>query len=248
MQPSTLERLPLFMTLGNLGKPSADQFSRTRKLIMVPMIFATHSDSEFIELLNQYWLEALKQVRNLESRLGSVSYVFHEGGVDDGEAGLISLEKGSPEVFQTIKEICSDGAVLCSLEDTELLLETLDLQRCLMIAQASQVVQSQLREWFLSARKRRYDSIASRIDGMLSEDQMAVLFIGQGHQVQFPGDLQVFYVAPPSLDAIDRWVRENDIPMSSTDVGAAEPDTSSGNSGNSGINGDPNGASGEHEE
>ena len=72
---------------------------------MVPMIFPTHSDAEFIELLNSYWLETLRQVRNLESRLGAVSYVFHEGGVDDGEAGLISLEKGSPEVFQTIKEI-----------------------------------------------------------------------------------------------------------------------------------------------
>ena len=214
---------------------------------MVPMVLPTHSDADFVELLNLYWLEALKQVRNLESRLGSVSYVFHEGGVDDGEAGLISLEKGSPEVFQTIKEICSYGAVLCALEETEVLLETLDLQRCLMIAQASQVVQSQLREWFLSARKRRYLGIAARIDGMLRKDEMAVLLIGQGHQVQFPADLQVFYVAPPSLDAIDRWVREHDIPVTSNEEDSTEADESLEDLETRDVEGDVRVDSGEHE-
>jgi hypothetical protein len=30
----------------------------------------------------------------------------------------------------------------------------------------------------------------------------------EGHQVQFPSDIQVFYVAPPSLDEIKRWLKE----------------------------------------
>ena len=32
----------------------------------------------------------------------------------------------------------------------------------------------------------------------------------EGHQVQFPVDIQVFYVAPPGLDEIKRWVRERE--------------------------------------
>ena len=34
------------------------------------------------------------------------------------------------------------------------------------------------------------------------------MFIREGHQVQFPSDIQVFYVAPPALDEIKRWLRD----------------------------------------
>ena len=30
------------------------------------------------------------------------------------------------------------------------------------------------------------------------------------HQVQFPPDIEVFYVAPPALDEIKRWFRTRD--------------------------------------
>jgi len=30
----------------------------------------------------------------------------------------------------------------------------------------------------------------------------------EGHQVQFPLDIQVFYVAPPGLDEVKRWLRD----------------------------------------
>ena len=32
----------------------------------------------------------------------------------------------------------------------------------------------------------------------------------ENHQVQFPPDVQVFYVAPPALDEIRRWLRERE--------------------------------------
>ena len=38
--------------------------------------------------------------------------------------------------------------------------------------------------------------------------EIGLLLIREGHQVQFPSDIEVFYIAPPSLDAIKRWVSE----------------------------------------
>jgi hypothetical protein len=32
----------------------------------------------------------------------------------------------------------------------------------------------------------------------------------ENHQVQFPPDVQVFYIAPPALDEIRRWLRERE--------------------------------------
>jgi hypothetical protein len=40
----------------------------------------------------------------------------------------------------------------------------------------------------------------------LNEGEAGILFIQENHQVQFPSDLQVFYVSPPGLDAIKRWI------------------------------------------
>ena len=33
----------------------------------------------------------------------------------------------------------------------------------------------------------------------------------EGHQVQFPADIEVFYVSPPGLDDIKRWLRTKEI-------------------------------------
>jgi hypothetical protein len=30
----------------------------------------------------------------------------------------------------------------------------------------------------------------------------------ENHEVQFPPDIQVFYIAPPALDEMKRWLRE----------------------------------------
>jgi hypothetical protein len=37
---------------------------------------------------------------------------------------------------------------------------------------------------------------------------VALLFIREGHLVQFPRDIDVFSVAPPALDEIHRWARD----------------------------------------
>ena len=92
------------------------------------------------------------------------------------------------------------------IEDEELLNETLDLQRCLMMPLMSQKVGTSLQEWFLDTLHKRYDHISSRIDETLKEGQAGLLLINERHQVQFPSDIEVFFVAPPALDEFHRWM------------------------------------------
>ena len=55
------------------------------------------------------------------------------------------------------------GAVLEATEDMDVLLETLDLQRCMMIPLASASVGSRLQEWHAESNRQRYEHIATNI-------------------------------------------------------------------------------------
>ena len=97
------------------------------------------------------------------------------------------------------------GAVLEPTEDMEVLLETLDLQRCMMIPLASPSVGSRLQEWHSDSNRQRYEHIANQIDSTLGENETGLLLISERHQVQFTDDIEVFYVSPPALDEYRRW-------------------------------------------
>ena len=56
--------------------------------------------------------------------------------------------------------------------------------------------------------QQRFDYIGKRISETLQENESGVLFISEGHRVQFPSDIQVFFVAPPALDALKRWISD----------------------------------------
>ena len=64
--------------------------------------------------------------------------------------------------------------------------------------------------FYAAASKKRNEYIAKRIDETLEADETGILFMREGHQVQFPSDIQVFYVAPPALDEIKRWLRDRE--------------------------------------
>ena len=64
-----------------------------------------------------------------------------------------------------------------------------------------------MQEWLNESNQNRYAHIAQRIDETLGEDETGLLLITERHQVQFPSDIEVFYVAPPALDEFRRWVQ-----------------------------------------
>jgi hypothetical protein len=61
---------------------------------------------------------------------------------------------------------------------------------------------------YQEANRQRDQVMVSRIDASLKDEEAALLIIGQEHALQFPNDIQVFYISPPSLDEIRRLLRE----------------------------------------
>ncbi len=202
------------MTLGSVGKAAASQFQGSRKLLLVPLVAAFRvtafgNDEELGLLVARYWEEAGQQVRGVEASVGLVAQVYHQGSVEEGDQGLASLEKGGSPAFALVKETCLRGARLRPSEDLDALIETVDLQRCLMMGLASPKVAGQVSEWYRDAEQRRYAAVAQCIDTTLEKDQVGLLVIAQDHHVQFPQDVQVIYVAPPSLNDVTRWFRDH---------------------------------------
>ncbi len=73
----------------------------------------------------------------------------------------------------------------------------------------NQKVFTQIYQSFTEASKKRNEYIIRQLDETLKADETGILFMREGHQLQFPPDIQVFYVAPPALDEINRWLRDH---------------------------------------
>ena len=140
--------------------------------------------------------------------MGSVNRIYHESITEAGEEGLKILEKLSPFSCQIASERCQRDAQLEAVEDMELVGESMDWERHLMMGFISQKVAKMVSEFFTEASRKRYEHIATRINETFKDDEVALLFIREGHLVQFPTDIEVFSVMPPVLDEIHRWLRD----------------------------------------
>ncbi len=124
---------------------------------------------------------------------------------EDGSKAIKELNDTSHKIIQT----CLDkGAQLEAVEESDLLTEFLDWSRCLVIGLQNQKVFTRVYDSYLEVSKKRNEYIAGKIDETLKTDETGILLMRENHQVQFPSDIQVFYVAPPALDEITRWLRE----------------------------------------
>jgi len=192
--------------LGRIQRPSASQYDGRRKLLLVPLVYGPQVDNpEGAAVLQNYWEQMRTQVEVLEVALGGLQHIYHESLTVGGNEGLEQLGAADQRSHGFIASKTTSGAVLEATEDMDVLLETLDLQRCMMIPLASTSVASKLQEWHSDSNRQRYEHIASRIDGTLGENETGLLLISERHQVQFPSDIEVFYVSPPALDEYRRW-------------------------------------------
>ena len=194
--------------LGRIDRPSAEQYRGRRKLLLVPLVYSPAADDPSgAAALQNYWEQAQTQVAALENALGGLQRIYHESITAGGDDGMAQLQAGDLRSHSFIAGKRESGAALEATEDMEILLETLDLQRCLMMPLTSPSVAARLQEWHAEANRRRYEHIASRIDSTLEEDGVGLLLISERHQVQFPPDIEVFYVSPPALDEFRRWLQ-----------------------------------------
>ena len=194
--------------LGRIQRPSASQYDGRRKLLLVPLVYGPQADNaEGAAVLQNYWEQMQTQVDALEGALGGLQHIYHESLTVGGDEGLEQLSAADQRSHGFVSGKTKAGAVLEPTEDMDVLLETLDLQRCMMIPLASTSVASKLQEWHSDSNRQRYEHIANQIDSTLGENETGLLLISERHQVQFPSDIEVFYIAPPALDDYRRWLQ-----------------------------------------
>ncbi len=192
--------------LGRITRPASDNYQGKRKLLLVPLLQlpapAEQLPADGVAVVGQYWEQVDTQVRAVQNALGSIARIYHESLPDGGSAGISYLEAMAQPSQPLVSGLLANGAALEPLESFELLAETMDLQRCLMAPLMSPTVAGRLQEWFAAASRRRYQAMSDAIDATLHADETGLLLVNERHQIQFPTDVEVIYIAPPALDEI----------------------------------------------
>lgn len=197
--------------IGRITRPATANYQGKRKLLLAPLVQLPlppdRVPAEGAAIMERYWEQVEAQVRAVQNALGSVKHIYHESLPEGGVEGLGYLEAGGQGSHALVSGLVAAGAALETAESMEILAETLDWQRCLMQPLMSREAPGRLQEWFADANRRRYGFIADAIDSSLGEDETGLLLINERHQVQFPRDLEVIYIAPPALDEFRRWLQ-----------------------------------------
>ena len=212
--------------LGKIEKPSLEEFRKGRKLYFVPLIYGgKESRVEYLERFNRYWNQVEDKMSALEMKLGKVAKIYHELVAVGGEEGIKTIKEINDKSYEIIKNRLDKGAQLEAAEEGELLTELMDWSRCLAVGLQSQKVFSTVYQSFTEKSKQRNEHIARQIDETLKADEIGMLFMREGHEVQFPEDIQVIYIAPPALDDIRRWLRDQETkPPSQAETKSEKPE------------------------
>ncbi len=195
--------------LGRVERPAADLFHSRRKLFVVFLVF-THDSApeEYKERCERYWQQVGEHLGNLEAKTGVARHIYHESVYEQGEEGLSSIEKTHPFSYALAKARCVEGANLEAMEDRELAAELSDWERFMVMGFASSKVGELVRDLYTQALKKHNEHVVNAIDSTLGAAEAGILFIREGHGLQFPRDIEVFSVVPPALDELHRWLRD----------------------------------------
>jgi hypothetical protein len=197
--------------LGKIEKPPVEDYRKGRKLFFIPLIYSGEdSPEDYLVKFNKYWEQVTKQLAELTLKLGEVNRIYHELVYLSGDEGSQAIKELSESSHRIIQTCLKKKAQLEAVEEGDILTEFMDWSRCLLIGLQNPQVVSRVYDAYVEAGKKRNDCIARRIDETLKENEIGILLMRENHQVQFPPDIQVFYVAPPALDEIKRWLRERE--------------------------------------
>jgi hypothetical protein len=197
--------------LGKMEKPSVEEFKTGRKLYFIPLVYSGKEASDgYLGKYNRYWEQVDSHTEELELKLGKVNKIYHEFVSVDGEDGVKAIAELNEKSCEIIKKRLEKGAQLEAIEQMELLTEFMDWTRCLALGLQNQNVLVQIYEFYVQASKKRNEHITQQVDETLKANEVGMFLMREGHQVQFPPDIQVFYVAPPALDELRRWFRDQE--------------------------------------
>ena len=195
--------------LGKIEKPEAKEFTSKKKLYLVSLLFSgKNAPEDYADKYRRYWQQVGEHVVNLEEMLGKVGHIYHESVYEAGKNGFEAMQKLNADSSRIAGEKSEGGALIEAIEDKALAEESMDWERFILMGFLSRKVAQQVSELYIEALRKRYEHIAGQIGETLGVDETGLLFIREGHMVQFPEDIEVFSVAPPALDEIHRWQRE----------------------------------------
>jgi hypothetical protein len=196
--------------LGHIERPSVESFGDERKLFVVPLILrGKDAPPDYCEKFDLYWQQVTEQLARLEERTGPVQCIYHEAIVAGGEEGLRIMDQMNAASCAIVRERYEKGARLEATDDRELAEESMDWERIMLGGFISEKVARMVSQFYVEAARKRYDHMAKRIHETLKPGERAILFITEGHALQFPGETQVFSVFPPALDQIHKWFRDS---------------------------------------
>ena len=195
-------------TLGKIDKPEVSMFAG-KKIIMVPLLFTPPTDNETLKgHVEKYWQEARTKVSELQDQMGAAKYVFHEMLVNDKDVKN-TVEAYGCSSYGIIEDAQKRGAELKIIEDKDLFEEFMDWNRILSTCGVStRKVYDKLTAELKDAGDRRNDAMYKKILDSIGENDIVILMLQEGHKIQFPNDINVFYVSPPALNDLEKYVRD----------------------------------------
>ena len=195
--------------LGQIQRPLADEFSGKRKLYCVANIYPVEeAENYYHELVRKYWDEVAQQIEKVEAA-GKVQKIFCEIIYQQGDEALNVLGTINERMLQIIKKKLEEGSTLIPLENKEILGPYTDWSNCLRVVFTKEVF-SKILEFYKEFSEKRLQHFMSVIDSNLAEAEAGLLFMKDEDRskLQFPKDIEVFLITPPSYDDIIRWFRE----------------------------------------
>jgi hypothetical protein len=194
--------------LGQVERPAAEEFVAKRKLYCVSNVYSLKDAPEdYKGLFEKYWDEVTRHLERLEV-VGKVRKIFCENITSPGEEAFEVLAKINERALQVIKEKIGEGAVLLPLETEEMLGPFLDWANCLNIVRTKEVFEK-IAGFYSELAGKRLQLAKEVIEGNLLEGEAGMLIMRDEDRMrlQFPPDIEVFLVTPPSYDDILKWFR-----------------------------------------
>ncbi len=196
--------------LGRIQKPGVDQFSGKRKLYCVASVYPVEdAPDDYKALVNKYWDEVVRQIEKIETA-GRAGKIFCELMSDQSDEDFDLLKRVNARAHQLVKQRLEQGDTLVPLESREITGPYTDWANCLRVVFTHEVFAKVL-EFFMEYSEKRFQQMIKRIDENLSEGEAGLLIMKDEDRakLQFPGDVEVFLITPPSYDDVVRWLREN---------------------------------------
>ncbi len=195
--------------LGQIDRPETEIFLGKRKLYCVANIYSSEdAPDDYKELFNKYWDEVVQQIEKIEAA-GKIKKIFCEIIYAHDDESMNMLTKLNERIVQIIKKKVEEGGTLFPLESKEMLGPYTDWGNCLRVVYTKEVFMKVL-EFYTEFSDKRLQQILSIIDSNLSQAEAGLVLMKDEDRakLQFPSDIEVFLITPPSYDDIIRWFRE----------------------------------------